>query len=310
MKKTISTNEMNKNYARQYSFSESDKDITSYLYRENKNASVGLPLSPKNENHQIIPTSNQLQNSSISTPLDNSDDLMYTSLDELQTTNIVKPNIFADMNRPFNRINTDNSINNDLNTINQITSTQIQQKPKKNLLTYILKKALLFIFHLLLISIFEIVFFFNVVVKYENTALYNLADEYINPIISSCQMLNQTDKIIFNDIFNYLVNVSSINHSGYTELNQINLYNNHIVLLAWTYVIVLSIIFLILLGLNVYFKHKIKIYKIVLDNIFMIACLGLYEYMFFNTIIIKYRNIDSSILTKYVVDKINNCSII
>jgi hypothetical protein len=277
MKKSISTDEINQNY-RQYSFSESDKD-NSTIYKLPGKVIV-LSSSYKMDNLSNL-ESLPVKSKTIDDVRQISSE--YVSLDENVT----------------NQINVNHSINQNINII------PIQ---KKSWLSYLLKKGLLFIFHLLLISIFEIVFFFNVIVKYENMALYDLADSYINPIINSCKTLNQTDRNIFNSIFNYIVNVSEINQNGYTELNSINIYNNNILLLAWVFVIILFILFTILFLINYICKYKIKMHKIIIDNIFMICFLGLYEYMFFNTIIIKYKDIDSNILTKYVVDKINNCS--
>lgn len=124
MKKSISSNEINKNY-RQYSFSESDKDnsnkLGSYKIVNISNLSI-LPVSSDENNESK--TEETLPN--ISTD--------YMSLDE-NLTNPIKVNY---------------SINQKIN---------VTTKQKKCWFTYLLKKILLFIFHLLLISIFEIVFF-------------------------------------------------------------------------------------------------------------------------------------------------------
>lgn len=184
----------------------------------------------------------------------------------------------------------------------------IPNNNKKNYLYYFYKRLLSFTFHLLLIAFFEIIFFFSVIVKYENIALYNMADSYINPIINYCQNLNQLDRTYFFDIFNLFFNSTIINSLANQDYVTRNDYNNSIILLSWIYVLIIFLIFIFLIAFNqFYLKIKINYKKILIDNFFMIILLGVYEYMFFNTIIIKYKNIDSSTLNQYLVNKINSC---
>ena len=170
------------------------------------------------------------------------------------------------------------------------------------------RRSISFIFHLFLISFFEILFFFTVIVSNENQALYNIADAYVSPIVGYCQNLNQTNKNIFIDVFNYVVNSTNINAYANQDYQNRKDYNNKIILLAWMYVLIVFSILTFLTVFNKYYlKIRINYKKILLDNFCMIILLGLYEYMFFNTIIIKYENIDSYILTQYVVNKIDSC---
>jgi hypothetical protein len=200
--------------------------------------------------------------------------------------------------------NTDISINN-----TDIKIIDIKVNKQKNYLYFFYKRAMTFTFHLLLIAFFEIIFFFNVIVKYEDTALYNISNSYIDPVIEYCQSLNITDKIYFFDIFNYIFNTTMINSMGNQDYNTRTFFNDNIIILSWIYVIVIFVIFCFLGFLNFFIlKIKINYKKILLDNFFMIIILGLYEYMFFNTIIVKYKNIDSFTLNQYLINKVNTCS--
>jgi hypothetical protein len=207
----------------------------------------------------------------------------------------------------------DLSVNNtesvDLSNNNtEIKIIDVKVNNVKNQLYFYYKRAITYIFHLLLIAFFEIIFFFYVIVKYENYALYNMSDSYINPIIEYCQNLNRTDKIYFFDIFNYLFNSTVINYIGNQDYTSRTIFNDNIIILSWIYVIIIFIIFCLLLFINIFIlKIKLNYKKILLDNFFMIIILGLYEYMFFNTIIVKYKNIDNFTLNMYLLNKVNNC---
>ncbi len=185
----------------------------------------------------------------------------------------------------------------------------IENKKKSNKLFYLLKRFIMFMFHLSLISVFEIFFFFNIVSQYENNALTGLINDFTNKIPNSCLSLNNTQKVYFTKIFNNLVNITDIDiQSQNSYINRIE-YNHKLVTLAWTYFGIICAINILLLAINYYFKLKIKLFKIIIDNIFMIIILGLYEFLFFKTIIIKYENTSDNELNKYIINQFDNCLI-
>ena len=53
-----------------------------------------------------------------------------------------------------------------------------------------------------------------------------------------------------------------------------------------------------------YFNQKIKFVVIIVDNIIMISILGIYEYIFFQTIIFKYIMITPNELIKIIMQNI------
>ena len=141
--------------------------------------------------------------------------------------------------------------------------------------------------------------------------IYSLSHLQAEKIISNNLTFKLNTKILrLSNVFGL-----SIYHNSEEALNNLinnfcyqGIYNNSIILLSWIYVLVIFLIFIFLIAFNqFYLKIKINYKKILIDNFFMIILLGLYEYMFFNTIIIKYKNIDSFTLNQYVVNKINIC---
>jgi len=203
---------------------------------------------------------------------------------------------------------------------------------------YIFKRLTMFTMHLSLISLFEIIFFFNIVVTFENTSFIQLIDSLSNPLISVCEKLNSTEKTVLINIINSCINITNIDNDAVESQQLRNINNNDLLTLAWGYfgiIIGISLLNCIVSLCNFPFLTKkiivnetneinepliltnnIKIYKkhfnlikIISDNIIMIIILGLYEYLFFKTIILKYLPISNNELIKYLFNKFNICFI-
>jgi hypothetical protein len=198
---------------------------------------------------------------------------------------------------------------------------------------YIFKRLTMFIMHLSLISLFEIIFFFTIVVTFENNSFTGLIDNLASPLINVCQKLNSTEKLVLTDIIKSFINITNINNDAYISQQSRIINNNHLLALAWVYFGIITAISLITSILSLcnlsfltkeivineineplilmnnikIFKKHINIIKIIIDNIIMIIILGLYEYLFFKTIILKYLPISNNELIKYLFDKFNTC---
>jgi hypothetical protein len=70
----------------------------------------------------------------------------------------------------------------------------ILNKPRKSCQEkygyFIFKRFMMFIMHLSLISIFEIIFFFSVIVSYENLSMTNVVDTFAGILTSKCSNFN------------------------------------------------------------------------------------------------------------------------
>ncbi len=181
--------------------------------------------------------------------------------------------------------------------------------PNKNILVYLQKKLFMFMIHLTLISIFEIIFFFSIVSTYENKAITSVIVGFLSSVPRYCNELNYQEKFNFSNIFNSLVNTTQINiNSDYSAVKRKS-FNNELFINAWMYFLVIIGIDIFLLIVKYIYKIKINFRKIILDNFGMIIILAIYEYMFFKSIILLYENISQNELIKLMVNQFNTCLI-
>ena len=89
----------------------------------------------------------------------------------------------------------------------------------------VINKLMLFFLHLFLISLFELIFFFGFVTKFENKAIIQLISEITNTAISSCNLLNTSDKQIIDYFLNRIVNSEQLLTNSNNAMTERNLYN-------------------------------------------------------------------------------------
>ena len=145
-----------------------------------------------------------------------------------------------------------------------------------------------FVFHLFLISIFEVAFYFAFVAKDEDNGILNTTNYYTNSIINSCTNLTATE-IVYIDSFLYkIINATQILNDGQDAQIRRNSINSRIYKLACGYIGILAGLQIILLSVSYYNKFKIRWTAVLLENFALVMFLGIYEYMFFITIITNY----------------------
>ena len=230
--------------------------------------------------------------------------------------------------------NTDSKIDNDIvkiyavnnlysinNTVNQtiptlpLVNADISQNEnklylrciRKKVLLYIYKRLLNFITHLTLISLFELIFFFAYISVYEDTALVSLVGSFTGNIPGQCSALNTPDKEIFTYFFNLFINTTNVDNNANLSLSSRTVYNSALLIKSWIYFGVILGLNLILILIKFIYKIKVSLLKITTDNILMVIILGLYEYLFFSTVILKYQSISPPELTRNIVNSFDNC---
>ena len=168
---------------------------------------------------------------------------------------------------------------------------------------------MLFFIHLFLISMFELIFFFNYVTKFEDTALVSVFTSLTNSITNMCSNFNSETKIVVDDIFNMFVNTTIINQNAMTSYNKRNETNHVLLINAIMYFVGIFAVNILLYIINkVYYKRRINYKDILLDNLVMITILGIYEYIFFSNIVFKYVTITPDEITKNEVNNfLSNC---
>jgi hypothetical protein len=169
-------------------------------------------------------------------------------------------------NRVTENINDNNKDNNNDNT-NDNNNSEIKQKTNcEKILKYLFKRSLMFITHLTLISLFEILFFFTFISVYEDKALLNVISGFTKNVPEQCSTLNNNQREIFTYIFNMIVNSTNINDNAKNALNDRLSYNKTLFIKSWIYFAVIFGINLILLIIKFVYKIKINLLKILSDN--------------------------------------------
>ena len=168
--------------------------------------------------------------------------------------------------------------------------------------TFVVKSSI----HLFLISVFETVFFFTYVAGKEDRAIEGTINTYYTPIKNSCPSWSNLTRwavyeILSGQEIQKITNDGVDSYRGRMKLNTQLLY----------YSLVSSAAFLVILGgvtgTLIYRGVKINWLKTLSENIMMVLLLGIYEYLFFMTIIYSYNSISTNELNSYIVNGIYDC---
>ena len=148
--------------------------------------------------------------------------------------------------------------------------------------------SLRFVGHVFLISIFEALFFFAFVAKDEDKGILATTNYYTNSIINSCAGLTKNESAFLNLILERFVNSTQVLADGVDFANVRQATNFRLYSLAWSYVGILGGIEIGLLIVSYLNKFKVKWGHIIFENLALVTFLGIYEFMFFETVIKKY----------------------
>jgi hypothetical protein len=160
--------------------------------------------------------------------------------------------------------------------------------------------------HILLLSLFETIFFFKYVSESENAGLQKTVDGYVNGILVSCGNWSTNTTILVNDVLTLFLNATDIQEKGLYAYTVRTQYNNSLELQAWMYV--LGLFVLVIGGSFIGYRMKMRLAwrRIVIDNMIMIGLLGIYEWTFFKTIIYNYDNLSLAELNEFIVNQLEN----
>jgi hypothetical protein len=170
--------------------------------------------------------------------------------------------------------------------------------------TQIVSMLIKLLLHITLISVFETLFYFLYVSSLENNGIKYTINTFINGVIEDCYNMTVEQIEVIDNILKTYINVSVVIKKGNTEELVRYKYNNHISNIAWGYVSGLSGLFIILSVYTRMRKIKINWKHVVLENFAMVILLGLYELLFFNTIVHKYQPISTDELSRDAVKKL------
>jgi hypothetical protein len=160
-----------------------------------------------------------------------------------------------------------------------------------------------FLFHIWLISIFETVFFFGFISKSEDQGILKTVDNYIFAATTACSNISSNATAFLNDVLPLFVNSSNIATDATNALQQRNATNEKLLIQAWMYV---GSLFILLVGAGAVAKWKRlltrrSLLKILLENFGLVALLGIYEFIFFRTIIYNYDALSAAEISEDAV---------
>ncbi len=171
----------------------------------------------------------------------------------------------------------------------------------------VLNKFMTICLHILIMVIFEIYFYFNYVVWIEKNEFLKQIDKYFGQL--DYIPIDQTQK----QAIKYLINSNNSKYDAYLDY----LYNQYInslssqkkllhrlLIKACTMAGSIGILFIILFGIGLLYRKKIKWNWIWIENLLMFLFLGIFEYFFFMTIIMNYNPITDAEIKYYTVNGI------
>ena len=151
--------------------------------------------------------------------------------------------------------------------------------------------------HILLLSICETILYFVYISKMENEVLLRKILDFLNNMNNfiSNSNLNLDYSFNQNDLINYKENLKEDYDDAEKdrEENNSNLLNKCI----YASCIIFLIFTLYFIAIKLKLKKKINLKKILIEHIILIFFIGIFEYWFFNNIILKYISISNEELT-------------
>ena len=165
-------------------------------------------------------------------------------------------------------------------------------------------RILSFSLHILLISLFETLFFFLFVSKTEDAGLQQSLDNYLVSTLATCSSWSPNTTLVLNDILSLLLNATAVQEQGLVAAQRRHQFNEGLEWIAWSYTVGLATLF-VSLGIGACScRCRIAWKRILIENGIMIALLGLYETIFFRTIIYRYQTMTEAELTAFLVGQL------
>lgn len=185
---------------------------------------------------------------------------------------------------------------------------RFQRSPTTKVVDTIHRNAIRFTMHLALIALFETVFFWHIVAPSEDSALINLIQSYTGGLVSTIQAASPANRTAFREFFDAVVSVPQIDAQGTQAAATRAAFNSALQRNSWLYTGGLSVATAALAAAAPFRRLPIKWSHIVSENVALIILLGLYEYMFFRTVVFKYRATSMEELDAMVVDQIQDAA--
>ena len=206
-----------------------------------------------------------------------------------------------------------------------VSSLEIQTAPKSpiiekqlNLTEYINKHSQMLIemlisvsLHIFIMAIFEVYFYFNYVVIIEKKMflekIYQYTDEFS---IFYNKNSNNNNRAILMLLFpkkETTLFVGELYNEYRNAQHEQDKLLNELLLKSYKIIVIITSILIVCLTTGLYnYRYKLKWKKIFAENILMFVCLGVFEYIFFMNIMMRYSPITDAEIKYIIVKELTN----
>jgi hypothetical protein len=160
--------------------------------------------------------------------------------------------------------------------------------------------------HICLISLFETIFFFQYVSLSEDDGLLTAIDNYVGSVAQDCATLGPALTADIRGLVTALVPLANISASASAAAAARASYNHSLQVQSWGYFGGLLGVVICLIGIARCKSYKIQIRRIFAENLALVGLLGVYEYVFFRTIVYNYTTLSHSELTWKIILNLNS----
>jgi hypothetical protein len=157
-----------------------------------------------------------------------------------------------------------------------------------------------FSLHIVLLAMFESIFFWSFVSVSEDDALQKLVGGYVSSTLETCPSWNATARDIVTLLADALLNQSAIRAQGAAAAAARAAFNGDLLVRSWAYFGGLAGLLGALVAVPLAARRHMPWGVIVGENCVLILMLGLYELLFFKTIVLRYQAVSGAELVRAV----------
>ncbi len=163
------------------------------------------------------------------------------------------------------------------------------------------EKCVSLMIHISLISLFETVFFFQFISKSEDSGLLKTIDGYVDAVGTSCRAWPANVTAAVNVLLNALVNTRNVSAAATIAAAGRDNFNTNLQIQSWLYFVGITGLTGIASAWAIWKKYKFHWRRVLIENIAMVALLGIYEFIFFRTIIYNYVSLSMPEIDYHIV---------
>jgi len=163
------------------------------------------------------------------------------------------------------------------------------------------EKCVSLLIHISLISLFETVFFFQFISKSEDSGLLKTIDGYVYALGDSCAAWPANITAVVANITRLLVNIQNVTAAAESAAAGRTDFNKLLQVQSWLYFVGITSLTGTAAAWAVFRKYKFHWRRVVVENVAMVALLGIYEFVFFRTIIYNYVSLSMPEIDLHIV---------